>query len=125
MKIEPAIIVGSAVVGSLGLLAACGSSAPTATPAAIVVCHQFYQYENAPLGLNSAGNPLGTFETQVASDNPPDDQLNADVTRYLNYMQSGGEFPGSGAQEQTAQARALRDTWVAIQDYFGSIHQYT
>lgn len=81
-------------------VAACGNSAPASGPADITVCKQWATFENS-----QGNNPLGTFKSEWATDVPPaSPQLDNDVNTYLNLMESGGFEPGSGEQDQTAQA---------------------
>lgn len=81
-------------------VAACGNPAPVSSPADITVCKQWATFENG-----QGNNPLSTFESEWASDVPPaSSQLDNDVNTYLSLMGSGGFEPGSGEQNQTAQA---------------------
>jgi hypothetical protein len=83
-------------------LAACAASAPSATPADRVVCHQFYVYDNPSAA--GGGLDLHALEAQYQSDPAPSAAVSSDMSSYLLLMESGGWAPGSGEQTQTAQA---------------------
>jgi uncharacterized protein YcfL len=94
------------------LLVGCGSAAPTSTPADVIVCHQF----NSVMGSQPATHTWTWLESVFQSDPPSDTTLSNDMTTWLNLMAAGGWAPGSGEQNQTAQAA------VSIQQYCNSIH---
>lgn len=107
MKIASAALAVLVIV-----LAGCGSAAPTSTPADVTVCHQF----NSVMGTQPATHTWTWLESVFQSDSPPDATLSSDMTTWLNLMAAGGWAPGSGEQNQTAQAA------VNIQQYCNSIH---
>jgi hypothetical protein len=93
--------------------AACGSSPPAATPADATVCHQYFTV----MGTQPATHTLTWLDGAFQSDPQPDPVLAADMTAWLELMESGGAMPGSGEQNQTAQAA------YNIQQYCDSIHE--
>jgi hypothetical protein len=99
MKITAGI--ARAVLVAALAAAGCGASPASATPADRVVCHQFFVYEATTA---TAANPLGTLASQYQSDSPASAAVSADMSSYLLLMHSGGWAPGSGEQQQTAQA---------------------
>ncbi len=80
------------------VITGCSSGLPK-TSANVTVCHQVGPVLNAV-----SGHTVDTFTSQLQSDAQPSPQLDQDVTNWLTLMQTGGEFPGSGEQTQTAQA---------------------
>ena len=105
-------IVSVPVVGLAFLLVGCGSAAPTSTPADVTVCRQF----NSVMGSQPATHTWTWLESVFQSDPPPDATLSNDMATWLNLMAAGGWAPGSGEQNQTAQAA------VNVQQYCNSIH---
>jgi hypothetical protein len=55
----------------------------------------------SPIG---SGNSLGRFEAEWQADVQPTDTIGNDIGLYVSDMEAGDEFPGSGMQQQTAQA---------------------
>ena len=105
-------IVSILVAGPMLVLAGCGSSPPTATPADRTVCRQF----NSVMGSQPAPHTWTWLESAFQSDPPPDAALSNDMATWLNLMAAGGWAPDSGQQTQTAKAA------YQIQQYCGSMH---